>query len=133
MNSVYSKELHVSIPTLDYLKKATGIDVMLEAGNKELAEGKVYSLTSRARDMLFVGKSTQTQRIISYLIFKGTWKEAWENYVLKYIEATLYYGDETVWKETPKMIHNAIFGSVLMTREFTYQIKSEVEHTAEVF
>ena len=133
MNSVYSKELHVSIPTLDYLKRAIGIDVLLEAGTKELAEGKVYFLTSSARDMLFLTKSAETQRIISYLIYKGTWLEAWENYVVKYITATFYYGDETQWKETPKMIHNAIFGSVLMAREFTHQIKSEVENSTEVF
>jgi hypothetical protein len=133
MNSIYSIELHVSIPTLDYLKRATGIDVLLEAGTKELAEGKVYSLTARARDMLFVNKSVQSQRVISYLIFKGLWKEAWENYVVKYIEATFYYGDEETWKETPKMIHNAIYGSVLLSREFTYAIKNEAETSTETY
>jgi hypothetical protein len=133
MNSNYSTELHVSIPTLAYIKRVTGIDVLLEEGNKERAEGKIYSLTSKARDFLFINKSPQTQKIFSYLIYKKTWLEEWENYVVKYIEATFYYGDESAWTDTPKPILNAIYGSALSTREFIARTINEVKYTTEVF
>jgi hypothetical protein len=125
MKSVYSKELHVAIPTLDYIKLMTGIDVILEEGNKERAEGKVISLTAKARDFLYVDKSGEAQMVISYLIYTETWLDMWLNYVVKYIEATFYYGDESSWEKTPRPIENAIYGSLLHTKMFVPRIAYE--------
>ena len=133
MNSVYNKELHVSVPTLDYIKRSTGLDVLLEEGNKERAEAKVISLTSKARDFLFLDKSPQVQRVISYLIYKGTWKQAWEQYAVRYIEATFYHGDESAWAKVPRPILNAIHGSVLQVQFFTPNIINEVRYSTEDF
>ncbi len=133
MKSTYDKELHVAVPTLDYFKRMTGLDLITEAGNKELAEGKVISLTAKARDYLFIDRSTETQRVVSYLIYKETWLDAWLNYVVRYIEATFNYGDESAWASTPKPILNAIYGSVLNNIRFTGGIIAEVRNTTEVF
>ncbi len=133
MKSNYSTELHVAIPTLEYLKRMIGLDLVLETGNKELAEGKVISLTAKARDYLFMDRTADVQRTISYLIYKGTYLDVWLNYVTRYIEATLYYGDESAWEGTPKPILNAISGSVLQYKRFTAYILNEVRNTTEVF
>lgn len=132
-NSVYNKELHVSVPTLDYIKQSTGLDLVLEDGTKERAEGKVYSLTQKARDYLFTGKPPMTQRVFSYLIYNGTWTQAWEQYVLRYIEATFYHGDDHSWEKTPRTVLSAIYGSVLQTNYFTESIKNEVRLSTEDF
>lgn len=133
MNSKYSTELHVAVPTLDYIKRMTGIDILLEEGNKELAEGKIMSLTARARDMLFNGKPTTSQRIISYLIYKGSYLDAWLNYVVRYIEATFFVGDESSWVKMPQTVWTAIYGSQLQYNYFSGAIVHEVKHTTEVF
>lgn len=133
MSSTYSKELHVAVPTLDYIKRMTGIDVLLEEGEETRAEGKIISLCRKARDFLMINRSAETQRVISYLIYKETWLEAWLNYAVSYIEATFYYGDESAWEKTPKMILNAINGSVLVNTRFTNNIIWEVRNTTEVF
>ncbi len=133
MNANYSKELHVSVPTLDYLKRMTGIDVLLEEGNKERAEAKIMALTARARDYLFINRSAQAQRILSYLIYKGEYENEWLNYVTRYIEATFYYGDESTWTETPRTVWAAIYGTKLQYREFSGRIIHEVMATTEDF
>lgn len=133
MKSTYSEELHVAIPTLDYIKSMTGIDVLLEEGEETRANGKITSLCAKARDFLMLDKSIEAQRITSYLIFKGTWLDAWLNYVVRYIEATFYYGDESTWETTPKPILNAIMGSVLAETRFTQNIVYEVRNSTEVF
>ena len=133
IKSNYDKTLHVAVPTLDYIKYMTGIDVLLEEGNKERAEGKIRSLTAKARDMLFIDRSAKVQRIYQYLIYKETYLEAWLNYVIRYIEATFYHGDESAWVTIPKPILNAIYGSVLQYRHFTGSIISEVNSTTEDF
>lgn len=133
MNSVYKKEYKVSVPTLEYIKTSTGIDVVLEEGNKERAEGKINALTTKARDLLFMGKSLESQRIISYLIFKDIWKDAWENYVIRYIEATFFYGDESAWEKLPDTIERAYKGSVLNVTYFTPNIRYEVKQSTEDF
>ena len=89
MNSIYNTDLHVSVPTPDFFKANTGIDIVLEKGNLELAQGTIMSLTQKARDYLYVDKPFETQRAMSYLIKKNAqWTKAWENYVLRYIHLT---------------------------------------------
>ena len=133
MNSTYDKELHVAVPTLDYIKRMTGFDILLEEGNKERAEAKVRGFTAKARDLLFMDRSSEAQRVISYLIYKETWIDAWLNYVVRYIEATFYQGDESAWATVPRPILNAIYGSVLQYKKFTSNITSEVRNTTEEF
>ena len=131
---MYDLELHVSVPTLDYFKANTGIDLVLEKGSKELADGQVRSLTAKARDYLFMDKPYETQRIISYLIKTNKeWEATWLTYVVRYIEATLFYGDESNWDKTPKPILNAVYGSALKINEFSASIRLEVKYTTEVF
>jgi len=131
--STYNQELHVAVPSLDYFRDMTGIDILLEEGNEKRALGKVMSLTAKARDYLFIDRSNETQRVVSYLIFKETWLDAWLNYVTRYIEATFNYGDESAWASTPKPILNAIYGSVLNNIRFTGNIIQEVRESTEVF
>ncbi len=134
MNSTYSDELHVSIPTLDYIKLNTGFDMIIEKGNKELAESTVISLTSKARDFLFVDKPLESQRAMSYLIKNNpTWTKAWESYVLRYIEATFNYGDESAWEKVPQTIKNAIYGGILRANYFTEDILNTIRTTDEVW
>jgi hypothetical protein len=133
MNSVYNKDLGVSVITLDYFKQSTGIDLVLEEGNKERAEGKVYSLTSKARDFLFSRKTLETSQIMSYLIYKDKAKKEWEKFAVKYIEATFYYGDESNWKEIPMPIKNAMNTGILSVDRFTNQLRIEVRNTEEDF
>lgn len=132
--SAYDLDLRVSLITLDEFKDNTGIDLVLEKGSNELALGTVRSLTSKARDYLFMDKGFETQRIFSYLIKNNAdWRKAFDSYVIKYIEATFYHGDESQWDKTPKPIINAVYGSVLRVKEFTHSIRQEVKHTTEVF
>lgn len=133
MNSIYKKDLKVSIPTLQYIKETTALDLILEEGNKERAEGKVMSLTMKARDLLFSNKLPITQRCISYLIYKGDWASLWEQYVLRYIEATFYFGDESSWQAVPSTIINAINGSMLSVKRFAPHIEREVVQSTEDF
>ncbi len=134
MNSIYNTDLHVSVPTPDFFKANTGIDIVLEKGNLELAQGTIMSLTQKARDYLYVDKPFETQRAMSYLIKNNSqWTKAWENYVLRYIEATFNYGDESGWEKVPQTIKNAVHGSILRANYFTDAILHEVRTTEEEF
>jgi len=129
----YDIELHVSIPSIDEIRTETEFDILLEAGTTEKAEGRIRSLTRKARNYLFLNKSEETKKVISYLIFKGTWENMWKQYVISYIEATFYYGDESNWATVPIPILTAIQGTALNVREFTGSILHEVRYTTEVF
>lgn len=134
MNSNYDINLRVSVPTMEYFKSRTGLDLILEEGNKERAEGKVLSLTAKAKDFLFSTKNYEIQNIFSYLIkTNAEYLRAWENYVVRYIETTFTHGTDENWAKVPMGIVNAIDGSCLSARDFTANIKQEVRYTTVVF
>jgi hypothetical protein len=131
---MYDMELKVYIPSLDEIKKNTGVDLVLEEGNKERAEGKVRNLVSKAKDFLYSGKPYESQNVFSYLIkFNKEYQTAFKLYAIKYIESTWVYGTEETWDKVPKQILNAINGSVLHIQFFSGNILSEVRNSSEVW
>lgn len=135
MNSTYNKELHVRVPTLDYLKAVTGYDLITEGGwTKEVTESKVLAMSIRARNYLQAGKNPRYQKAFNYLVATNDiWAEAWEQYVATYIAATFTYGDESAWEKTPRDILLAINGTVLQSKYFTERTYYQAENTTEVF
>ena len=135
MKSVYSDIYHVAIPTLEYLKAVTGFDMVVDGGwTKEVTEAKVLSLSLRARDYLMTNRSARYQNALSYLIkFDDTWREAWDNFVARYIECTFRYGDEASWQKTPMEIINAVEGSLLAQHRFTDYAYYTIEQSGEMW
>lgn len=133
MNSVYKKEYHIAIPTLDFIKDITSFDLIQEEGTKERAEAKLLNLTLKAKDYLFSTRPNATQKALSYMIFKyPEWKEAWELYVAKYIDASFYSGDE-LFTNPPQTLKNAIHASILNVYQFTQGVYNEVALSTEEF
>ena len=132
MNSKYDDQLHVAVPTTDFIRDNTGYDPVLEDGNKERAEAKLRALTAKAKNYLYMDKPYETQNVISYLIrFNDDWLHAWEQYVARYVEATFMFGDESAWKETPRTIKQSAYGGLLGINRFTQAILAEVRTSDE--
>lgn len=130
---MYNKQYHIYIPSTDEIKSMTGIDLILEEGNKERAEAKVLSFTLKAKQHLFNNKIQETRNIISYLIaFDEEWKHAWLEYVATYIESFFYAGD-FVWgsEKMPSAVERAITGGLLKVKTFEYRIINEVNNSSK--
>ena len=132
-NSTYDNDLHLAIITNDYFKTVTGLDLVVEEGNKERAEAKMITFHNKAKALLFLDKAPRVQDAFNYLIkLNDTWRAAWENYVVIYIES-FYYGKDFIWgnEEVPNGVINAVYGSVLRSRELTDNIYNEIENSSE--
>jgi hypothetical protein len=131
MNSIYDNNLHIAVPTLDYFRDITGMDYIIESGYDEAeATRRFRSLVLKAKDFLLYDKPSRYQNAFGYLIKNYTlWTHAWEQYVIRYIEATFKYGDEAGWKEIPFEVKNAISGSVLKAYHLDRATYYEIENS----
>lgn len=129
----YKDAYHIAIPSLQDIKELTGRDLVVEGGyTKEVTEARVLSYTLKAKDFLMRDKSQRFMNAFSYLVkFNDKWTYAWKIYAIRYIEATMLYGDETTWQKVPFEVQNSIDGSVLRAYHFTTSLYDEVEQSEE--
>lgn len=120
-NSKWDLENHIAIPTLDYIKETTGLDLRT-SGHAVLAseENKVKGLTLDAKYELFYNKQPHVQNALSYLIYTDkTFNSNWLNYVVSYIYESVMNGEITQKTQRRK--------EPLNIYHFTYSVYKEIE------
>ena len=99
-NSTWDLDNHIAIPTLDFIRENTGLD-MVSGGHAIIGDvkGKVKQLTINAKNKLFFDKSQRVRNALSYYIaYNQLYNQYWINYVASYIYDTIINGglsDET--------------------------------------
>ena len=135
MDYTYNKELHTAIPTNDTVRFLTGFDLILEEGNKEKADGKIVSLTLKARDYLYSQRTQGAQKVLTYLIYSNQdYRNDFLRYVVAYIETSLLATTDFIYGDVvPNAIKQAINGSRLSATRFNQSLYSEATNSTEDF
>lgn len=129
---MYNLEYHVYVPTLEQIKNLTGIDLVVEEGDKNKAEAKVLSLSLKAKNYLLQKKLQETKKTLEYLIaFNDDYQKAFLQYVVAYIESYFYSEEDYVFgnAKVPYAVDDMIYGSILKVERFTQDIVYEVENS----
>ena len=99
-NSTWDLNNHIAIPTLDFIKENTGLD-MVTGGHAIIGDvkNKVKQLSISAKNKLYNDKSQRVRNALSYYIaYNELYNQYWLNYVSAYIYDTIINGgitDET--------------------------------------
>jgi len=135
MDYTYNKELHTAIPTNDTIRLLTGFDLILEEGNKEKADGKIVSLTLKARDYLYSQRTQEAQKVLTYLIYSNQdYRNDFLRYVVAYIETSLLATTDFIYGGVvPNAIKQAINGSRLSATRFNQSLYIEATNSTEDF
>lgn len=107
-NSTWDIDNHIAIPTIDFIKKNTGIDLNIYGDSIiGTVEGRVKMLTLDAKNELFFNKSNRVQNVLSYkMAYEREYNTNWLNYVVSYINDTFDNPDQvsTRTKQRKKLI-----------------------------
>jgi hypothetical protein len=134
--SIYDYNEHLPFPTLNYIEKETGINLMTAIKSEQETYAFVRMMTKLTRDLIFGAIKSETRPKLEYLIAKSEdYRKSFIDMVcgmifitrIKGLESVLVTGEIGI-KELPKMVQAK--GYMMFTNQYRFiltkdQIRSD--------